>query len=92
MIRNLSGDCLPDWMDRVREDNLLALHSSAHGLRQDLAAVTAGLPAVEQRPHGGHGQQDQAPQEDGLWPSRISHVAEENPARNVGRARQINPS
>lgn len=43
MIRNLSGDRLPDWMDRVREDNLPALHSFVNGLRQDLAAVTAGL-------------------------------------------------
>jgi len=43
MIRNLSGDRLPDWMDRVREDNLPALHSFVNGLRQDLGAVTAGL-------------------------------------------------
>ncbi|EWM12066.1 transposase [Kutzneria sp. 744] len=43
MIRNLSGDHLPDWMDCVREDNLPALHSFVNGLRQDLAAVTAGL-------------------------------------------------
>lgn len=43
MIRNLSGDHLPDWMDRVREDDLPALHSFVNGLRQDLASVTAGL-------------------------------------------------
>lgn len=43
MIRNLSGDHLTDWMDRVRDDDLPALHSFVNGLRQDLAAVTAGL-------------------------------------------------
>jgi len=43
MIRDLSGDRLPDWMDRVRGDDLPALHSFVNGLRQDLAAVTAGL-------------------------------------------------
>lgn len=43
VIRNLGGNRLPDWMDRVREDNLPALHSFVSGLRQDLAAVTAGL-------------------------------------------------
>lgn len=43
MIRNLTGDRLPDWMDRVRKDNLPALHSFVNGLRHDLAAVTAGL-------------------------------------------------
>jgi transposase len=43
MIRNLGGDHLTDWMDRVRADNLPALHSFVNGLRHDLAAVTAGL-------------------------------------------------
>ena len=43
MIRDLSGNRLPDWMDRVRGDDLPALHSFVNGLRQDLAAVTAGL-------------------------------------------------
>ncbi|MGH2670472.1 MAG: hypothetical protein ACRDH5_15390, partial [bacterium] len=42
MIRDLTGDRITDWMDRVR-DNLPALHSFVKGLRQDLAAVTAGL-------------------------------------------------
>lgn len=43
MIRDLRGDRLCDWMDRVRSDDLPALHSFVTGLRQDLAAVTAGL-------------------------------------------------
>jgi len=43
MIRDLCGDRLSDWMDRVCDDNLPALHSFVTGLRQDLAAVTAGL-------------------------------------------------
>jgi transposase len=43
MIRDLRGDRLPDWMDRVRADDLPALHSFVTGLRHDLAAVTAGL-------------------------------------------------
>jgi transposase len=43
MIRYLHGDRPPDWMARVGDDNLPALHSFVTGLRQDLAAVTAGL-------------------------------------------------
>lgn len=43
MIRDLSGDHLSDWMARVGDDSLPALHSFVTGLRQDLAAVTAGL-------------------------------------------------
>ncbi|CRK59259.1 Mobile element protein [Alloactinosynnema sp. L-07] len=43
MIRDLRGERLPDWMDRVGDDKLPALHSFVTGLRQDLAAVTAGL-------------------------------------------------
>ena len=43
MIRDLRGDRLSGWMDRVEKDNLPALHSFITGLRQDLAAVTAGL-------------------------------------------------
>lgn len=43
MIRDLTGDRLPDWMDRVRDNDLPALHSFVNGLRQDLAAITAGL-------------------------------------------------
>lgn len=43
MIRDLTGDHLPDWMNHVAGDNLPALHSFVTGLRQDLAAVTAGL-------------------------------------------------
>jgi transposase len=37
------GDRLPDWMQRVQDDNLPALHSLVTGLRRDLDAVTAGL-------------------------------------------------
>ncbi|WP_210435149.1 ISL3 family transposase [Saccharopolyspora sp. ASAGF58] len=43
VIRDLRGDLLPDWMDRVCADDLPALRSFVNGLRQDLAAVTAGL-------------------------------------------------
>jgi transposase len=43
MVRNLSGDRLPDWMDHVHDDNLPALHSFVNGVRQDPAAVIAGL-------------------------------------------------
>jgi transposase len=43
MIRDLAGDWLPGWMDRVRADNLPALDSFVTGLRHDLTAVTAGL-------------------------------------------------
>jgi transposase len=43
MIRDLCGDRLPEWIDRVHADNLPALHSFITGLYQDLDAVTAGL-------------------------------------------------
>jgi transposase len=43
MIRDLRGDLLPTWMDNVRADDLPALRSFTNGLKQDLAAVTAGL-------------------------------------------------
>lgn len=43
MIRDLRGDRLPEWIDRVHADNLPALHSFITGLYQDLDAVTAGL-------------------------------------------------
>jgi transposase len=44
MIRDLRGDLLPAWMDTVVADDLLpALRTFVNGLRQDLAAVTAGL-------------------------------------------------
>jgi transposase len=43
MIRDLGGDRLSEWMDRVCQEDLPALRSFVNGLRQDLAAVTAGL-------------------------------------------------
>lgn len=43
MIRDLRGDLLPEWINRVREDNLPALHSFTTGLQHDHAAVIAGL-------------------------------------------------
>ena len=43
MMRDLRGDQLPDWMERVSTDNLPALHSLVNGLRRDQDAVTAGL-------------------------------------------------
>ncbi|MGW2081570.1 transposase [Streptomyces sp. NPDC001939] len=43
MMRDLHGDQLPAWMDRVTQDELPALHSLVNGLRRDLDAVTAAL-------------------------------------------------
>jgi transposase len=42
MMRDLRGDHLADWIERVRDD-LPALHSFVTGLLHDEAAVTAGL-------------------------------------------------
>lgn len=42
-MRDLRGDQLPAWMDRVTQDELPALHSLVNGLRRDLGAVTAAL-------------------------------------------------
>lgn len=43
MMRDLRGDRLPEWIDRVHHDDLPHLHRFADGLRYDLAAITAGL-------------------------------------------------
>jgi len=43
MIRDLHGDRLPDWMQRVHDHDLPHLHRFADGLTHDLDAVTAGL-------------------------------------------------
>jgi transposase len=43
MLHQRRGDQLPDWIDQVRADDLPHLHQFADGLRQDHAAVTAGL-------------------------------------------------
>jgi transposase len=43
MIRDLRGDLLLEWIDRVRDDALPALTSFTTGLRHDQTAVIAGL-------------------------------------------------
>ena len=43
MIRDLRGDRLEEWTERVLADDLPPLRSFVNGLRSDLAAVTAGL-------------------------------------------------
>lgn len=43
IMRDLKGDRLPAWMDRVENDDLPALHSFVNGLARDQDAVTAGL-------------------------------------------------
>ncbi|MEV0416005.1 hypothetical protein AB0I68_35925 [Streptomyces sp. NPDC050448] len=54
MMRDLRGDQLPAWMDRVLADHLPALHSLVNGLSRDIDAVTAGLstPGVPARSKG----------------------------------------
>ncbi|WP_442812356.1 ISL3 family transposase [Streptomyces sp. NBC_01788] len=43
MMRELRGDQLPAWMERVLADDLSALHSLINGMKRDLDAVTAAL-------------------------------------------------
>ncbi|MFE3784657.1 ISL3 family transposase [Amycolatopsis sp. NPDC059090] len=43
MMRNLRGDQLDDWMQRVQNDNLPALHSFVTGIMRDHDAVLNGL-------------------------------------------------
>ncbi|MGW2372968.1 transposase [Kitasatospora sp. NPDC001683] len=43
MMRDLRGDRLPAWIERVLADDLPALHSLAKGLSRDIDAATAGL-------------------------------------------------
>ncbi|MFJ5535386.1 transposase [Streptomyces sp. NPDC093261] len=45
MMRDLRGEELPAWMDRVLSDDLPALHSLVNGMNRNLDAVTAGLSA-----------------------------------------------
>ena len=42
MIRELRGDRLHEWMDKVQADDLPAVHSFVIGLRRDQEAVVAG--------------------------------------------------
>ncbi|MFE6848735.1 hypothetical protein [Streptomyces sp. NPDC057686] len=71
MLRDLTGTNLPDWMNRVLDDDLPAFHTLVTGLRRDLDAVVAGLSTswssgqVE-----GHVTRRQAPQTHGLRPSQ----------------------
>ncbi|MEV5893619.1 hypothetical protein [Nonomuraea fuscirosea] len=51
---------LDDWINEVRAGDLQPLRSFAEGLLIDHDAVAAGLtPALQQRPHRRHDQQDQ---------------------------------
>ncbi|KAF5998785.1 hypothetical protein BOG92_050360 [Streptomyces sp. WAC00263] len=43
MMRNQNAEALPAWMDRVRADDLPALHSLVNGFHRDLGAVTAAF-------------------------------------------------
>ncbi|WP_406396761.1 hypothetical protein OG806_39870 [Streptomyces sp. NBC_00882] len=43
MMRDLRGEELPAWIDRVLADDLPALHSLVNGMKRDLDAVDAGL-------------------------------------------------
>lgn len=43
MLTERQGECLPAWLDAVRQDDLPSLHSLAAGIGRDLDAVTAGL-------------------------------------------------
>jgi transposase len=43
MIQNLGGARLPQWLQKVRADDLPSLHGFAGSLQRDQAAVTAGL-------------------------------------------------
>lgn len=43
MIRELPGDRLDEWMEKVEADDLPPLHSFVAGLRRDRDAVVTGL-------------------------------------------------
>ena len=43
MTKRTGGKILAGWLDRVEADDQPELHTFAAGIRQDLAAVTAGL-------------------------------------------------
>ncbi|MCH5677607.1 transposase family protein [Streptomyces gilvus] len=55
MMRDLTGDQLPAWMDRILADDLPALHSLVNGLSRDIDAATAGLSTPWS---SGHASQD----------------------------------
>ncbi|MFD5704213.1 transposase, partial [Streptomyces lasiicapitis] len=46
MMRDLTGENLPDWMERVLAEDLPAFHALVNGLRRDLDAVIAGLSST----------------------------------------------
>jgi transposase len=43
MLTEREGQRLPGWLDAVRRDNLLSLHTLAAGIDRDRDAVIAGL-------------------------------------------------
>jgi transposase len=43
MLRDQNAEALPAWMDRVKADDLSALHSLVNGFHRDLDAVTAAF-------------------------------------------------
>lgn len=43
MLTERQGELLPDWLDAVRQDDLLSLHTLAAGIDRDRDAVIAGL-------------------------------------------------
>ncbi|MET8538106.1 transposase [Streptomyces sp. NPDC005065] len=44
MLADRKGECLPEWIAAVRQDDLPSLHTLAAGIDRDRDAVIAGLP------------------------------------------------
>ncbi|MFF8840282.1 hypothetical protein [Streptomyces sp. NPDC015130] len=43
MLPGRQGECLPDWLDAVRQDELPSLHTLAAGIDRERDAVIAGI-------------------------------------------------
>lgn len=62
MMRDLRGEELPAWMDRVLADDLPALHSLVNGMKRDGRGHRRAIDPLELRPGRRPRHEDQAPQ------------------------------
>lgn len=93
MMRDLHGDQLPSWMERVTEDELPALHSLVNGLRpRPRRRHRRPEQPMEFRPGRGTRHARQAPQADGVRPGQPRSAPQTRTARPLNTQRHKSPT
>lgn len=77
MMRDLRGDQLPQWMERVEQDPLPALHSLVNGLRRRT------VQPMELRPGRGTEHESEASQAGRIRPRQLRPPTQADPAQNL---------